>query len=105
MTIAAYILSCRVASHTDRLERLVGLLAPEMVLDRERELLARAQDGRIGPVSAPKTGEPAETLLALDYTEVKWAKGRGGHHFATFTTASGPVNYFPQAKFGPFIAR
>lgn len=101
--IKDYILTQRIALHTDRIARLADLNAPDVVMDRERHLLAQARAGVIGKIDALDKADP-EALLAMDYTAVRWDTGRGGKSYATFTTASGDVRYFPQGRFGPFLA-
>lgn len=103
ITIAAYVLALRIERHTSRIASLAELNAPEMMLDRERELLERATAGELGKVGAPK-GESAEELLALDFLDCRWRTGSGGKAYLTFSTAIGSVSYFPAAKFGPFIS-
>lgn len=103
ITIAAYLLTLRIERHTSRIASLAELNCPEMMLDCERQLLELAMAGELGKVGSPK-GESAEELLALDFLDVRWRTGSGGKSFLTFSTAIGPVSYFPAAKFGPFIS-
>jgi Holliday junction resolvase len=44
-------------------------------------------------------------LLDKTYTSVEVKRGRGGQLYVQFTTSEGLINYFPNGKYGPFIAR
>lgn len=102
-TLSSYILAARIERHVRRLASLAELNAPECMLAQEQHLLAQAHAGQLGKVDALNKADPA-VLLAAEYTSVRWGTGKGGKAYAAFTTAMGEIRYFPQGKFGPFLA-
>jgi hypothetical protein len=40
----------------------------------------------------------------LEYSKVEKKAGRGGKVYYQYTTEKGLINYFPYARFGPFVA-
>jgi len=101
-TIKEFIARTEATGHERRIERLTALRAPEIVIEQERRLLALKNTRNI-KVGAKKP-ESAEELMAREFTYHEIKTGNGGKPYILFTTAQGPVSYFPMAQHGPFIS-
>lgn len=46
-----------------------------------------------------------QSLLGLEFSGVEICRGRLGRQYVRFTTESGPVHFYPAARYGRFISR
>lgn len=81
-----------------RLNRLIEISAPEIIIERTREILAAAQAGEI---TCTSLGEFSE----WNVTGGERRTGRGGKVYYALETTSGTVHVFPQARYGLFLSR
>jgi len=97
MTIIECILDIRVRNHQQRIERMKFLSVPQIVMEREQELLQKALNKDV-------TIKNSETLGCLEYVSVVAKIESGGKNYLHFECINGQkVNYFPQAKYGPCL--
>lgn len=98
-TIGQYILDNALTAQRDRLAALQRICAPEIVVEQAERKLAAMLAGEV----PAQEGKGEQGLLDREFSAVAWAKGRGGKPWATFTTAQGPVRFYPAGRFGPFV--
>ena len=94
MTIKDYILTAELKNATTRLEGLINLNAPAIVIQGQQKLVSDLEKGVLvvsGDVE----------YLDAPYSNHEVKTGRGGKIYVSFNDNS--INYFPQAKFGRCI--
>jgi len=79
-----------------RLAKLVAEGADDIAIAR-----TRAEAERIEAEGIKVTGDSASALLKLEYISVEVRQGKAP--YLHFCTKLGGINYFPEAKHGPFI--
>lgn len=87
---------------TERLERrhkkLKDIKAPKIIIDNLEDYIKDIKSGTTKIKGADEFGD-------LEYDTVEGKTGRGGKSFVQFVLKdSRIINYFPYAKYGPFIA-
>ena len=95
MTIGEWIIKGMLTATEERLEKLIEMNAPKIMI----ELVGKqVEDLKVGKI---KVGGDKDCLTeAFESVEVK--KGRGG---AKYYHINGNVNFFPNAKYGLYIKR
>ena len=93
MTIKEFIIDREMVVYEGRLNSLLELGAPDIMIESQRKAVAALQSGdfKIG-------GDPY--LLDYEFSEWKVYKGRGGKMYVQFDEK---INYFPTAKYGRYI--
>lgn len=79
-----------------RLAKLIELNAPPIIIDGVKRQLTKDCSIRI------KTGDPTD-LLDREFLSVEKFTGRSGKAYYVYQTPAGPVSFFPQGRFGPFV--
>jgi hypothetical protein len=97
-TIYNFLINKRIESRKRRLEELKRINAPEILIRNEQKNLKALINGDIGI-------KDKENLLDLEFSSYEMNKGRGGKTWIQFETEEGLINYFPNAKYGPFITK
>ncbi len=95
MNILTIILEKELKATKDRLEKLIQMQAPEIII---RNLTAQVAEMENGEIKIG--GDNALLDLAFESYEVK--TGNGGKKYIQFDNG---VRYFPNAKYGRFITR
>ena len=93
MTIKEWICQKEAESSEKRLEQLIQIGAPQIMIDCQRKAVQELHDGIL------KVGGASEKLeIEVKTAEIR--KGRGGKPYIIF---NGSINYFPVAQYGRFI--
>ena len=95
MTIREFICKHEAEGAQEHLDRLIELGAPQIILDGWKKAVAALKDGKV------ECGGDSG-LLNVEVVDFIKRKGNGGKPWVQF---NGFINYFPQAKYGRFIAR
>lgn len=96
MTIKEFSCNMEINYHTDRLENLRQIGAPEIVIQAEEKDIRNLESNVLS-----LSGDTE--LLNTEYSNVKTKKGKGGKYYYSFN--DGTINYFPKAKYGRCIYR
>jgi hypothetical protein len=80
-----------------RLAKLVEARADDIAIQR-----LKAEAERLESEGIKVTGDNADALLRLEYISVEVRSGKAP--YLHFCTKLGNINYFPEAKRGPFIS-
>ncbi len=95
MTIKDYIRNKLLESGKERLEKLVEISAPEIVITGQKKFIENIKSGNI-----EISGDTDTLSDAFETIEAK--KGKGGKTYYVF---NGSINFFPKARYGMFIKR
>lgn len=95
MTIREYILKGATKASKDRLEKLIELGAPEIVIENQKKYTEQLENEEI------KISGDIEVLTEEVETVQPW-KGRGGKCYYIINRN---INFFPNAKYGPYIKK
>ena len=95
MTIREYILSGALAAARDRLERLSQISAPAVLISSQQKAVSDLEAGNL------KISGDLDTLED-EFLDRVFKTGRGGKQYIQI---NGNVNFFPNAKYGPYISR
>lgn len=95
MTIKDFILHGTLSAAQERLEKLTEISAPQIIIDKQNELVKSLQEGKL-----QISGET--NLLNEQFSEAEKKIGRGGK---TYYIINGSINFFPAARYGMFIKR
>ena len=98
MKIREYILEKELIGYNYRLDKLIEIGAPQVIIDRQRELVGELENGVLS-VSGDKE------VLEFEFNKSEKKTGRGGKVYIQFTCDNCLVNYFPTAKYGRYIKR
>lgn len=98
MKIREYILEKELVGYKYRLDKLIEIGAPQVIIDRQRELVGELENGVIS-VSGDKE------VLEFEFNKSEKKTGRGGKVYIQFICDNCLVNYFPTAKYGRYIKR
>jgi hypothetical protein len=79
----------------ERLEKLMQIKAPEVMIQGQKRIVEELSAGKI------KVGGDQE-LLQCTFETFETKKGKGGKVYVQFDNG---IKYFPNAKYGRFIAR
>ena len=93
MTIKEFIIDREMVVYEGRLENLIELGAPDIMIESQRKMVDALKRGDF------KVGGDSY-WLDYEFSEWKTYKGRGGKMYVQF---DGKVNYFPTAKYGRYI--
>lgn len=96
-TIAELVADLALASQRDRLEKLIALGAPELVIEATRRAVTSLETEGV-----KVAGDQA--LLAREVVSIELRRGNGGKQYLRVETPEGPVHYYPNARHGRFIA-
>lgn len=93
MTIRDYILNGAISAAKERLERLLTIGAPEMMVDGQKKAVEDLENGNL------KIGGDTKVLdWEFKNREIKTGKGGKG-----YILINGNVSFFPNAKYGMYI--
>jgi hypothetical protein len=95
LTIKDYILEHETKATKERLEKLVKIDAPRIMIEKTREALQKMESGII-----EVNGDAM--LLELEFETCAVKTGRGGKVYLQFDNF---INYFPLAKYGRYITK
>ena len=95
-TIRTYICECEAKMQKERLEKLIEMSAPEIMITRTKEIIVELETENI------KVGGDKE-LLDVEFINREVKKGRGGKTYISLN--NGTINYFPNAQYGRYIKR
>ncbi len=95
MTIKEVIIKNKITSSNQRILDLVRLGAPEIIIERENELLEELNKNEI------KISDK-ENLLDIECSGFELKTGRGGNKYILFNK---DILYFPNSRYGRFITR
>ena len=95
MKILSIILEKELIATKDRLEKMIQMGAPEVIITSLKIQVADMENGEIN------IGGDTE-LLSLNADSYEAKRGRGGKCYIEFDNG---VRYFPNAKYGRFITR
>ena len=93
--IIDFILRNEYRQSQERLEKLIQMKAPEVMIQRQQELVDELAAGKI------KIGGDQD-LLQCTFETFESKKGNGGKLYIQFDNG---IKYFPNAKYGRFITR
>lgn len=96
MTIKQDILDGIISATRERLVKLNDLSAPQVIIDRDQQVLDEALAGKV------KVSDK-QNLINLGFTNVEYKNGKGGKPYREYATEKGTVLYFPRARFGRFL--
>jgi hypothetical protein len=94
MKIGEYIISKELKGAEDRKNKFEEIGAPQIMIDGQSKMIEDLKNGKI-----KISGEL--NLLEVEYTSSEVKKGKGGKIYITFNNS---INYFPNAKYGKYIA-
>ena len=95
MTIKEYLINGTETALEERRQKLIDMGAPSILIEKTGEELINLYNGKF------TCGGEIE-LLNEEMVDVEQKKGRGGIPYYTF---NGNINYFPNAKYGRYIAK
>lgn len=95
MTIREYILNGAIASAEERLEKLIEMGSPDIMLESIRNNIDNMKAGEL------KIGGDTE-LLDEEFVDREFKTGKGGKHYIQI---NGNINFFPNAKYGMYIKK
>jgi hypothetical protein len=93
-TIGEYIILKELEMATNRRNKLEEIGAPEIMISGCNKCIEDLKNGKI-EISG------STNLLEIEYVSSEVKKGRGGKVYISF---NGFINYFPNAKYGKYIA-
>lgn len=94
MTIREFIIETEIRYYEDRVKRLCDMGAPKVIIDATEFQLDMLKAGKL------KVGGAIEKLES-EFTGCIKRTGRGGKTYLEFTDGT---RYFPNAKYGRFVA-
>ena len=98
-TIREHLTSHHAQRKTVRLQRLLEIGAPAVVMQAEADAIAQLVRGQLAVKGSPE-------LLDLELATIAWHTGNGGKPWAMITTSCDEVvRYFPFARYGALITR
>lgn len=95
MTIREYILEGALKSAETRLDDLIKLNAPRVIIDGQQEYVNKLRAGELNI-----GGDTS--VLDEEFVSREMKKGRGGK---TYIVINENVNFFPNARYGMYIRR
>lgn len=96
MTIRDYIIDGALKTAEDRLEKLIEMGAPNVMITGQQSAVDSLKSGEL------KIGGDVE-LLNEEFVDREFKKGNGGKAYISIN--SGTVNFFPNARYGMYIKR
>jgi len=96
-TIRQHIIESRLKGTEQRLQKLIEMDAPEIMIKAHREMLTNLQNGIIKVAHLEEYGD-------LEFSKLEVKTGRGGKKFGTYVVETGIVYFFPEGKYGPFCS-
>ena len=97
VTIRDHINKTIVAGSEIRLPKLIAIKAPQVIIDRQREIISLAKENKI-----VINGD--QEALDLTFKSYEILTGRDGKEWVKFLTEENiTVNYFPNARYSRFI--
>lgn len=93
MTIREWICEREARLYEERLEKLIEIQAPQIMITGQQALVAELRAGIL------QVGGAKEKLE----TEVQSAEIKSGRGGKTYYVFNGTINYFPTARYGRFI--
>lgn len=93
--IADFILKTEYRGAQERLEKLIQMEAPKIMVQGQQKLVEELSTGKI------KIGGDQD-LLQYTFETFEIKKGKGGKSYVQFDNG---IKYFPNAKYGRFITR
>ena len=101
MKLSEKILELELASNESRLKKLLNIQAPEVITEAVSKQIERLKSGC--PLALDIKDK--ENLLDIEYTSHDVCTGSGGKKFIMFNKETDLcVNYFPNGRFGKFVA-
>ena len=95
MTIREWILEGTIKAYEIRLEKLIEIGAPKVVIEGQKKMVAELKDGEL------KIGGDLD-VLEDEFVSCTIKTGRGGKKYYLLNE---DVNFFPAAKYGLFIKK
>ena len=95
MTIKDVIIKAELRALKERVEKLQELEAPDVMITSTEQEIDRLESGNL------KIGGNVK-LLEVEFVSSENKVGRGGKGYVQF---NGSINYFPNAKYGRYIAK
>ena len=96
MNIREKITEMRLKNCEYRLCRFIEIGAPEVMIERAKEVIAELKNGKIDI-------NDKGNILGETYVNHEVKTGRGGKKYVSFN--DGTLNSFPEGKYGPFTSR
>ena len=81
---------------TERCEGMIKIGGPAIIIENLKKEIENLKNGILKI-------KDKENLLDIEFTDIEWKKGRGGVPYASIN--NGTINYFPNARYGAFIAK
>ena len=95
MTIKDKIIEAELKGIRERLNNLIRIEAPDIMVESIEKEIERLEQGTL------KIGGD-KSLLDQEYTSCECKVGNGGKNYVQFNNN---INYFPNAKYGRYIAQ
>jgi len=97
-TIKENIISGLLHGAEKRLSEFRTMEAPTCMIDAAEAKIADLKNGIVKVAHIEEFGH-------LEFSKLEVLTGRRGREYVSYTTSEGVINFFPNAKFGPFVCK